>query len=345
MTIKVLVVDDSAIVRQTLERELARDPEIEIVGVACDPYVARDKIVQLSPDVVTLDIEMPRMDGISFLKKLMKYKPLPVIIVSSLAQKGSEVALEAISAGAVEVMCKPGAAYSIGDMSLELAEKIKSASHARLDKLINRAASAEDPGKSRLRAMTKTTDKIIAIGASTGGVQALECVIGQFPANAPGTVIVQHMPAGFTRSFAERLDSMCAVRVKEAEDGDSISPGKVLLAPGNLHTMVKRSGAAYYVEVKEGPLVNRHRPSVEVLFNSVATYVGANAVGIMLTGMGGDGAKAMRKMKDAGARNIAQDEATSVVFGMPKVAIEQGAADHVLPLENIAAKAISLAAD
>ncbi len=334
MAIKVLVVDDSAVVRQTLERELSTDPDIKVVGTAADPYLARDLIIQLKPDVLTLDIEMPRMDGISFLRKLMKYYPLPVIVVSSLAQKGSRVALEAMSAGAIEVMCKPGAAYSIGDMSIELSEKIKAAAHANLQKVISRAA-LDAAGSSPMKALVQTTNKVVILGASTGGVQAIEYVLRQFPSNAPGTVIVQHMPAGFTKSFSERLTGVCQVEVKEAEDGDSVIPGRALIAPGNHHMLVKRSGARYFVEIKDGPLVTRHRPSVNVLFNSAATYVGPNAIGVMLTGMGDDGAEGMLKMKNAGAFNIAQDERTCVVYGMPRMAVEKGAVHQILPLEKI----------
>lgn len=340
--IRVLIVDDSAVVRQTLEKELGNDSEIEVVGTAADPYIARDKIVQLKPDVITLDIEMPRMDGISFLRKLMKYNPLPVIIVSSLAKKGSDVALEAVSAGAVEVLCKPGAAYSIGDMSIELSEKIKAAARVDLSKVLALANNGTNEVK-RTKALTKTTSKVIAIGASTGGVQALEYVLRQFPSNAPGTVVVQHMPAGFTKSFSERLATLCQVEVQEAKDGDTVIQGRVLIAPGNQHMLIRRSGAQYQVEVRDGPLVSRHRPSVDVLFKSAAAYVGANAIGIMLTGMGDDGSKGMLLMKKAGAHNIAQDEKSCVVFGMPRVAIEVGAVDMVLPLDQIAQYAMQQA--
>lgn len=336
MGIKVLIVDDSAVVRQTLERELALDTAVEVVGSAPDPYVARDKIVTLKPEVITLDIEMPRMDGISFLRKLMKYHPVPVIIFSSLAKKGSEIALEALSAGAVDLLCKPGAAYSIGDMSVELIEKIKAAAHVDLAKQQRIAAEHQSAPTSASKALTKTTNKIVMIGASTGGVQAVERVIRSFPRNAPGTVVVQHMPAGFTKSFADRLAGLCQVEVKEAEDGDAVVPGRVLIAPGNRHTMLRRSGARYQVEVKDGPLVSRHRPSVDVLFTSAATYGGANVIGVMLTGMGDDGASGMLKMKQAGSKNIAQDEATCVVFGMPRAAIDRGAIDQVLPIDKIA---------
>ena len=344
--IKVLVVDDSAVVRQILTRELSRDRELEVVGTAPDPYVARDKIVQLTPDVITLDVEMPRMDGVTFLRKLMKHHPIPVIIVSSLTAAGSELALEALSCGAVDVMCKLGTAYSIGDMSELLIEKIKGAAFVDIKKraeVIKERASSEPAPVKRL-AMTRTTNKIIAIGASTGGTEAIKDVITEFPAGAPGTVIVQHMPEYFTKSFAERLNSMCEIQVKEAENGDRVTPGKALLAPGNRHMVLKRSGAQYFVELKDGPLVFHQRPAVEVLFNSVAMYAGANAVGMILTGMGKDGAKGLLAMKDAGAYTIVQDEASSVVWGMPGEAFKVGAATIVLPLKKIAAEAIKMAA-
>lgn len=344
MSIKVLVVDDSAVVRQTLERELSADENIKVVGTASDPYVARDKILALSPDVITLDIEMPRMDGLTFLKKLMEHHPLPVIIVSSLAKAGSNTALEALAAGAVEVLCKPGAAYSIGDMSLELREKIKSAAKANM-KVVLAGRKTQLNKLVTAPALGKTTNKVVAIGASTGGTRAIEDVLSAFPPNCPPTVIVQHMPAGFTNAFAQRLNGIFSFEVKEAANGDSVVPGRVLIAPGNLHTMLKRSGAQYYVEVKDGPLVAHHRPSVEVFFQSVAASAGANALGIMLTGMGGDGAEGMLKMKSSGAVNIAQDEATCVVYGMPKVAVELGAVNHVLPIQSIGPKVLSLLVD
>lgn len=333
MPIKVLVVDDSAVVRQTLQTELSRDPEIEIVGSAADPYVARDRIVQLKPDVITLDIEMPRMDGLSFLRKLMKHHPLPVIIVSSLAKAGSEIAVDAVRAGALEVLCKPGAAYTIGDMSTELIEKIKAVAKVdvkRVAALQSTAAPIAIP-----TALAQTTNKLLIIGASTGGTQALERLLQELPKGSPGTAIVQHMPAGFTKSFADRLNGLCQVEVREAIDGDVLSPGRVLIAPGNTHMLLQRSGATYFVQVKDGPLVNRHRPSVEVLFNSAAATAGKNAIGIMLTGMGADGAKGMLKMKESGAYNIAQDEASCVVYGMPKAAVDVGAVHTVLPLDQI----------
>jgi len=339
--VRVLIVDDSAIVRQILARELARDPEIEVVGTAPDPYVARDKIVQLKPDVITLDIEMPRMDGVTFLKRLMQHHPLPVIIVSSLTPRGGRVALEALDAGAVDVTCKPGSAYSVGDMSVELIDKIKAASRARVSRRVD--ADFVRPTV-RCQALTCTTNKVVAIGASTGGTQALQQVLTAMPANAPGIMVVQHMPEHFTRAFAERLNTLCAVEVKEAADGDSLIPGRALIAPGNYHMLLRRSGARYYVEVREGPLVSRHRPSVDVLFKSAAKYGGSNVVGAILTGMGADGADGMLEMKQAGAATIAQDEASCVVFGMPREAIARGSVDHVLPLEQITGKILKLAA-
>ncbi|HVM60239.1 MAG TPA: chemotaxis response regulator protein-glutamate methylesterase [Verrucomicrobiae bacterium] len=332
--IKVLIVDDSAIVRQVFSAELQREPDIEVVGTAPDPYVARDKIVELDPDVVVMDVEMPRMDGIAFLRKLMRFYPLPVIIVSSLTPKGGALAVEAMEAGAIEVMCKPGAAYTVGDMTTALADKIRAASTAkhRLKK-----GSIEEPvAKPDRLALTQTTNKIIAIGASTGGTQAIERVITRFPGNAPGTVIVQHMPEHFTASFAERLNGICDIEVREAKDNDSVIPGVALIAPGNYHMLLRRSGARYYVEVKSGPAVCRQRPSVEVLFMSVAKYAGKNAVGAILTGMGADGAKGLLEMRQAGAHTIAQDETSSVVYGMPREAVECGAACEILPLDRIA---------
>ncbi|MCE5229370.1 chemotaxis response regulator protein-glutamate methylesterase [bacterium] len=339
MRTRVLIVDDSAVVRQIFARELARDPAIEVVGTAVDPFVARDMIVALKPDVVTLDIEMPRMDGITFLRKLMRYYPLPVIIVSSLTARGGELALEAMEAGAVDVMCKPGSSYTVGDMSVELSDKIKAAARV---KVVARNAPVKPALAPRL-SMTRTTHKVVAIGASTGGTQALQQVLSAMPANAPGIVIVQHMPEHFTRSFAERLNQLSAIEVKEAADGDTVTPGRALIAPGNYHMLLRRSGAVYQVQIKEGPLVSRHRPSVDVLFRSVAQYAGRNAVGVIMTGMGGDGAAGMKDMHDAGAETIAQDEASCVVFGMPKEAIKTGGVDIVAPLDQIPQKILDLA--
>ena len=338
--IKVLIVDDSAVVRQLLSKELAREPDIEVVGTATDPYVARDRIIQLKPDVLTLDIEMPRMDGITFLKKLMVYMPMPVVVVSSLTAENSAVALEAMDAGAVEVLCKPGAAYKVGDLSVELVDKIRAAAKAKIVRKERRVEKPSDPAN-RL-SLTRTTNKVIAIGTSTGGTEALRQVLPLLPGNSPGIVIVQHMPEHFTRSFAKSLDDACEISVKEAEDGDTVAPGKALLAPGNFHMTMKRSGAVYLVEVKKGPRVNRHRPSVDVLFKSVATYAGCNAVGVIMTGMGNDGANGLLVLKENGANTIAQDEASCVVFGMPREAIVLNAVDHVVPLNRISSKILAL---
>lgn len=337
--IKVLIVDDSAIVRKIFAQELSKHQDIVVVGTAPDPYVARDKIVQLQPDVLTLDIEMPRMDGLSFLRKLMKYHPLPTIIVSSLTQKNSEMALEAMEYGAVEVLAKPGGSYSVGDMSVQLVEKIRAAAQVQLQP---GQKPQREPDRNAVKrstvlnkSLTQTTHKIIAIGASTGGTEALKTVLAQIPPNSPGIVIVQHMPPRFTTAFANRLNGLCSIEVREARNGDTLLPGLALIAPGNYHMLVKRSGARYYVEVKSGPLVCHQRPSVDVLFHSVAQYVAANAVGVILTGMGADGAKGMLEMRQAGARNIAQDEASCVVFGMPKEAIRLGGVEKVVPLQQI----------
>ncbi|MFH1487594.1 MAG: chemotaxis response regulator protein-glutamate methylesterase [Pseudomonadota bacterium] len=341
--IKVLIVDDSALVRKVLSEELSRERDLEIVGTAPDPYIARDKIVRLKPDVITLDIEMPRMDGLTFLKKLMRHYPMPVIIVSSLTRKGGKLAMEALSLGALEVISKPSASYSVGDMSLQLADKIRAVARVAVQAK-GQAAGIEEPARmtKASRALTQTTNQIIAIGASTGGTEAIKTVLTQMPHNSPGIVVVQHMPAKFTTSFAERLNGLCAIEVKEAEDGDSIVNGKALIAPGNFHMLLKRSGARYYVQVKNGPMVHHQRPSVDVLFTSVADYAGSNAVGIILTGMGADGAVGLLKMRQAGARTIAQDEKTCVVFGMPKEAIKLEAAMKVVPLQNVAETSLEM---
>ncbi len=343
--IRVLVVDDSAVVRKVFSEELGREADIEVVGTAPDPYVARDKIVNLKPDVVTLDIEMPRMDGITFLRKLMKYFPLPVIIVSSLTEAGGALAMEAMEIGAVEVICKPNAAYSVGDMSVQLAEKIRAAARVNVQAQRQRIAPGSRPlptTSSSALSLAKTTNKIIAIGSSTGGTEALKEVLPLLPPNSPGVMVVQHMPAHFTTKFAERLNDLCQIRVKEAEDGDSVLPGTCLLAPGNFHMVMRRSGARYYVNVKTGPLVCHQRPAADVLFNSVAAYGGNNAIGVILTGMGKDGASGMLKMKQAGAKTIAQDEKSCVVFGMPKEAIEMGGVDEIVPLSEITRTIIRL---
>lgn len=332
--IKVLIIDDSAMVRKILTQEISRDSEIEVIGTAPDPYIGRDKIVQLNPDVLILDIEMPRMDGITFLEKLMKHRPMPVIIVSSLAKEGCEVALRALDLGALEVMAKPGSSYSIKDMREQLIEKIKAVSCVRNFKRLE-ATDRSNITRSNNKAMIKTTNKIIAIGASTGGTEAIKDVLTNLPAYMPPIIIVQHMPQYFTNSFAERLNQLCKLEVKEAEDQELVSSGKVLIAPGNLHMELRRSGSTYFISLNQGPLVHHQRPAVENLFNSVADYAGSNAIGVLLTGMGKDGAKGLLRMKEAGAITIAQDERSSVVFGMPKEAIDIGAAQRVLSLEDI----------
>lgn len=342
--IKVLVVDNSAIVRKVLSKELSKEKDINVIGSAPDPYIARDKIVQLKPDVITLDIEMPRMDGLTFLKKLMKYAPMPVIIVSSLSEQGSKIALEALSCGALEVVSKPYVSYSVGDLSIQLADKIRAVAKIKVfsqknDLHKDKACKTAIVGSS---ALITTTNKIIAIGASTGGTEALKEVLIRMPGNSPGILVVQHMPAKFTTSFAERLDSLCEMKVKEATDGDTVLNGQVLIAPGNFHLLLKRSGARYYVNVKTGPMVHHQRPAADVLFNSVAKTAGSNALGIILTGMGSDGADGMLNMKNAGAQNIAQDEKSCIVFGMPKEAIKTGAIDKIVPLTQITQTALNM---
>ncbi len=335
MTVKVLVVDDSAIVRELLQRNLSRDPEIEVVGTAPDPYVARDKIVALKPDVISLDIEMPRMDGITFLRKLMTYYPLPVVILSSLTPKGGALAVEALEAGAFDVMSKTRSADGDEDIYAELSAKLKAAAQVK---------PASRTGSTPVRlAMHRVTNKIVAVGASTGGTVALMGLLSAMPVDAPGFVIVQHMPKHFTRAFANRLNELCDIDVKEAEQGDAVVPGRALIAPGDLHTLVRRSGPAYSVEVKNGPLVSRHRPSVNTLFKSASKCAGRNAIGVIMTGMGNDGAEGMKEMKECGAYTIAQDEATCVVFGMPKEAIALGCVDSVLPLDRIPNKILDVA--
>lgn len=346
MPVKVLIVDDSSIVRRMLSDELSKQPGIEVVGTAPDPFVARDKILSLHPDVITLDIEMPRMDGISFLRRLMKHHPIPVIIVSSLTPKGCETALACIEAGAVDVLCKPGASYSVGDLANELGEIIRGAAGARLrtPSPSTAPAAAKPAAPISSRAMIQTTNKVIAIGSSTGGTEALRSILTQLPKQSPGIIMTQHMPEGFTASFAERLDSLCEIEVREAKDGDYVSPGVALLAPGNKHMRLARDGARYIVKVCDGPRVCRHRPSVEVLFESTAQYAGANALGMILTGMGDDGATALGSMRKAGAVTIAQDEASCVVFGMPKEAIARGSAMMVSPLTDMARHIMDFAA-
>ncbi len=337
MTIKVLIIDDSAMIRKVFEQELSKDPEIEVVGTAPDPFVGRDQIVYLKPDVITLDIEMPRMDGLTFLGKLMKHYPIPVVVVSSLAKKGGDVALRAMELGAVEVLSKPGSAYSVGDMSEQLIEKVKAAAQVKVSKIVEpcRISTYGQRVETVSSIGVKTTNKVVAIGASTGGTEAIREVISRLPKNAPPVVIVQHMPQNFTKAFAERLNQICQVEVKEATDGEYLAKGKVLIAPGNQHMEIRRSGVNYYVTVFEGPMLFHQRPSVEILFNSVATYAGQNSVGVILTGMGKDGAQGLLNMRNAGAKTIAQDEKTCIVFGMPKEAIELGAAQVIKPLNQI----------
>jgi two-component system chemotaxis response regulator CheB len=341
--IKVLIVDDSAIVRKVFTEELSREQGITVVGSAPDPYIARDKIVRLKPDVITLDIEMPRMDGLTFLKKLMRYYPLPVIIVSSLTKKGSRLAMQALSLGALEVISKPSGSYSVGDMSIQLADKIKAIAHVDVKRKV-KDIQEENPEKPTMisQSLTATTTKILAVGASTGGTEAIKTLLLGMPPNCPGIIIVQHMPAHFTSSFAERLNALCVIDVKEATDGDSVINGRALIAPGNFHMLLKRSGARYYVNIKNGPMVHHQRPSVDVLFTSVAEYAGANALGMIMTGMGSDGAEGLLVMKQAGAQTIAQDEKSCVIFGMPKEAIKLGAVDKVESLRNMAKTALKM---
>jgi two-component system chemotaxis response regulator CheB len=337
--IRVLVVDDSAMVRQILSQELAADPEIEVVGQAPDPYVARDMVVQLEPDVITLDIEMPRMDGLTFLRKLMHYHPVPVVVVSSLTPASSRLAIDCLEAGAVEVICKPGAAYTVGDMAEDLTEKLKAAAHASVRRIMP-PSRAKAPPPPPLPALRRTTNQVIAIGASTGGTVAIDTILRTLPPDAPGSVITQHMPESFMASFAERLSSVSRLDVREAIDGDTVSMGVALLAPGNRHLVLRRSGSRYYVNVKDGPLIRNQRPSIDVMLRSVARAAGSNAVGVLLTGMGDDGARGLLEMRQAGARTIAHDEATCVVYGMPKAAVELDAADEVVPLAEIAERIV-----
>lgn len=332
--IRVLVVDDSAIVRKILTEALSGQPDLEVVGTAPDPYIARDKILALEPDVLTLDIEMPRMDGLTFLKKLMHFRPMPVIIISSLAQASCQTAMQALSLGAVEVLAKPGGPYSVGELRLELASKIRAAAASRVRPTVpvDRAAPAAPP---RLAASQWTPSTVIAIGASTGGTEAIAGILPRLPQGVPGIVITQHIPAGFSRAFATRLNQMCAFEVKEAEEGDAVHPGRALIAPGDFHMLLRKSADGYRVAVKTGPRVCYQRPSVDVMFSSVAESAGAHAVGVLLTGMGSDGAQGLLKMRQTGARTIAQDEASCVVFGMPREAIRAGAAGRVVALPGI----------
>jgi two-component system chemotaxis response regulator CheB len=391
--IRVLVVDDSASVRQALKDILDADPEIEVMGTAGDPWAAAERMRKEVPDVITLDIEMPRMDGISFLDKLMRQHPIPVVICSSLAGAGSQTALAALDRGAVEVIEKPkgGTPREWKESSIHICDAVRAAARMRRPPRLPPPVEPRSPAKAtrppftvaqraapngnsgppsrgsvaRMRpptgapnagkhtatamlpvargAMIETTDKVVAIGASTGGTEALLEILRALPVDSPGIVVVQHMPERFTAQFAARLDSLCAISVKQASSGDTVMRGQALIAPGNHHLLLKRSGARYFVEVSEGPLVNRHRPSVDVLFRSTARYAGANAVGVILTGMGDDGARGMLEMKEAGAHTVAQDEASCVVFGMPAEAIKRGGVDKILPLDRIAGEMITRA--
>jgi len=349
-TIKVMLVDDSAVVRQTIAKVLNSDPEIEVIDACQDPYIAAKKLRNVIPDVIVLDVEMPRMDGITFLQKIMSQNPIPVIICSTLVEKGADTTLKALEYGAVDIIQKPtlGTKKFLEEATVLLTDAVKAAAKVNVKKLTTRTrqiapkltADAVLSGVSG-KAMSKTTEKIIVIGASTGGTEAVRSVLEAMPHDAPGIVIVQHMPQGFTASFANRLNDLCKINVKEAKDGDSVLRGHALIAPGNCHTLIKRSGARYFVEVRDGPLVARHRPSVDVLFRSSARYAGSNAVAAILTGMGDDGAAGMKELHDTGAYTIAQDEKTSVVYGMPAAAVKQGGVDIILPLNQISAELVS----
>lgn len=353
--IRVLIIDDSASVRQTLSDILSTDPQIEVMATASDPYVAAKRIQEEVPDVITLDVEMPRMDGITFLRKLMAQRPIPVVMCSSLTEGGSQTLMQALEAGAVDVILKPkiDTRHHLLESRVTICDIVKAAAHVRtaarqrphpprreIQEKLTADAVLPPPTS---RAMARTTEKIICIGASTGGTESLRVLLEALPIDSPGIVIVQHMPELFTAAFARRLDGLCQVSVKEAADGDSILRGHVLIAPGNRHTLVQRSGARYYVEVKEGPLVSRHRPSVDVLFRSAARSAGNNAVGVIMTGMGDDGAQGLLEMRQAGAFTIAEAESSCVVFGMPREAIERGAAQSITPLGRITAEMLQAA--
>lgn len=349
--IRVLIVDDSASVRQVLKEILESDPQIAVMAVAQDPYVAVERIKQEVPDVITLDIEMPRMDGLTFLEKIMSQHPIPVVICSTLTGAGSDAALAALEKGAVEIITKPklGAREFFEEARVRICDVVKSAAQARMSRR-HAPRLAVDPKltadavlpKPVSHALIQTTEKVVAVGASTGGTEALREFLEAMPLDAPGIVIVQHMPEEFTARFAERLDRICRITVKEAADNDSVIRGQALIAPGNRHLLLKRSGARYFVEVRDGPLVSRHRPSVDVLFRSAARYGGRNVIGVIMTGMGDDGARGMVEMKEAGALNIAQDESSCIVFGMPAEAIKAGAVDRVMPLGAIASEVVRL---
>jgi len=347
--IKVQLVDDSAVVRQVLQAVLEQDPGIQVIGAAADPLFAMTRMAQNWPDVIVLDVEMPRMDGITFLKKIMAERPTPVVICSTLTEQGTATSMQALEAGAVQIVTKPkvGLKSFLQDASDDLILAVKAAARANLRNLRPRAPLAV-PEKLNAdailmpasHAMAETTDRIVAIGTSTGGTQALEVVLSALPRVCPGIVIVQHMPEKFTASFAERLNGMCQIEVREAANNDRLIPGRALIAPGGRHMLLKRSGAQYHVEVIDGPVVNRHRPSVDVLFRSVARFAGKNALGIIMTGMGDDGARGLKEMKDAGASTVAQNEASCVVYGMPKEAVKLGAAERSVALAGIAGEIV-----
>ncbi|MFM2482514.1 chemotaxis response regulator protein-glutamate methylesterase [Celerinatantimonas sp. YJH-8] len=349
--IKVMIVDDSAVVRQTLSEIINEQADMQVMATAADPYIAADKLRSQLPDVMILDVEMPRMDGLTFLRKLMAQHPLPVVICSSLVGEQSNTHMAALEAGAVDIIAKPslGTKQFIREASVMITDALRGAAKAKVSKILPRRMASEKLSADVMlpnistSAMRETTDKIIVIGASTGGTEAIRRVLEMMPGNCPPIAVVQHMPEGFTHSFANRLDGLCRIHVKEATNGDTLLRGHALIAPGNRHLLVKRSGARYYVEVKDGPLVSRHRPSVDVLFRSVARYVGPNAVGIILTGMGDDGASGMKEMRDAGAWTCGQDEATSVVYGMPKEAFLKGGVCQQIPLQHIAATVLKSA--
>jgi two-component system chemotaxis response regulator CheB len=331
--IRVLVVDDSAVVRRMISDALAQDPEIEVVGAACDPYVARDMILQLEPDVLTLDIEMPRMDGLTFLKILQEHRPMPVIIVSSLTTAGSQLALRAMDLGAVDVVAKQSSAWNIGSLRDQLAHRVKGAARARLSLL--RPESAASGTTETTAGIQFSPRQLVVIGASTGGTEAVKNVLTRLPAELPGICIVQHIPPVFSRTFAERLNELCALEVREAAHGDEVRPGMALIAPGDYHMVVESSGTGYRVRLRQDPPIHFTRPAVDMLFNSAAQCAGRHAVGVLLTGMGRDGAQGMQQLKAAGAVNLAQNEATCVVYGMPRAAVELGVVDRVLPLDHI----------
>ncbi|RFA28437.1 chemotaxis response regulator protein-glutamate methylesterase [Alkalilimnicola ehrlichii] len=339
--IKAFIVDDSAVVRRVLTDVLAADPAIDVIGAAADPLFAQQKMADNWPDVIVLDIEMPRMDGLSFLRQLMAERPTPVVICSTLTERGAKVTVDALALGAISIVTKPklGLKEFLQGAAKEFAEAVKAASQARLKAQISKPSAAAAVRSAADKPRTKlqgTTDQVVAIGTSTGGTRALEVILTALPIDCPGIVIVQHMPERFTAAFAERLDRLCDCTVREARDGDRVQPGRVLIAPGGRHVQLKRSGARYHVKVFDGPKVNRHKPSVDVLFRSTAESAGRNALGIIMTGMGNDGARGLQAMRQAGAATIAQDEETSVVFGMPKAAIELHAVEQVLPLGRIA---------